>query len=331
MLRTQSRLAGYILPLALGFLCIVADQASAQRPIETVSYSPLTLNLTADSPSVSVCATGGGTAVRLNANANSPGGNPIRYRWSTTQGRINGEGPVVSWDLSGLAPGYYKATVEIETGNNDSACQAFSSTNVLVTACPPVRPVCPAVAITCPSDVLPDQQLTFSSSFSGGSPSVNPIYNWTVSAGTIVEGQGTNTIKVDTKGLTGQTVRATLSMGGYTLDCSADCAVSIPLPRPTSRKFDEFPDIARNDEKARLDNFAIELQNDPTSTGYVIVYTARNGKAGDGQKHTARVVDYLVNSRGLDAHRIVTMMGGTRDELMVELWVTPQGAVPPRP
>ena len=158
-----------------------------------------------------------------------------------------------------------------------------------------------------------------------------PTYAWTVSAGTIIEGQGTNTIKVDTTGLAGQTVRASLSVGGYHLECAADCGVSIPLPRLYSRKFDEFPDISRNDEKARLDNFAIEMQNDPTATAYVIVYPGKHGKRGEAQQHFGRIVDYLVHSRGLDQRRIVTLVGPAREALFVELWLTPQGATPPNP
>jgi hypothetical protein len=103
------------------------------------------------------------------------------------------------------------------------------------------------------------------------------------------------------------------------------------LPKLSSRRFDEFPDISRNDEKARLDNFGIELQNDPTATAYVIVYPARSGKRGDVQYHAGRIVDYLVNTRNLDQHRIVTLVGPARDELFVELWITPQGATPPNP
>ena len=144
-------------------------------------------------------------------------------------------------------------------------------------------------------------------------------------------GQGTDTIKVDTTGLAGQTVRASLSVGGYNLECAADCAVSIPLPKLNSRRFDEFPDISRNDEKARLDNFGIELQNDPTATAYVIVYPGKSGKRGEVQQHANRIVDYLVNSRQLDERRIVTLVGPARDKLSLELWITPQGATPPNP
>jgi hypothetical protein len=177
-----------------------------------------------------------------------------------------------------------------------------------------------------------DQPLTFSSRYTGGVPAnVTPVYNWTVSAGTIISGQGTDTIRVDTTGLAGQTVRASLSMGGYNLECAGDCGVSIPLPKPINRKFDEFPDIARNDEKARLDNFGIELQHDPTATAYVVVYPGRSSKRAEVQHHANRVVDYLVNSRGLDQRRIVTLVGPAKDELKVELWITPQGATPPNP
>jgi hypothetical protein len=105
----------------------------------------------------------------------------------------------------------------------------------------------------------------------------------------------------------------------------------VPLPKLNSRKFDEFPDISRNDEKARLDNYVIELQNDPTATAYVIVYPGRSGKKGDVQHHANRVVEYLVNSRGLDKSRIITLVGPVRDNLFVELWITPQGATPPNP
>lgn len=334
MLRSQSRLIRYLLPIALGALFLFPSQASAQKKkaIETVVYAPPSLSLTTDSSVVSACSEGAGPQVSLNARASSPGGNPIRYRWSSSAGHISGDGPVVTWDLAGLAPGYYKAFVEIETGSNESECHAFSSTNVLLNPCPPqIRPACPNIDIVCPTNILVDQPLTFSSRISSGTPTAAPIYNWSVSAGTIIEGQGTSSIRVDTTGLGGQTVKATLSMGGYSLDCSASCAVQIPTPRPNCRKFDEFPDIARNDEKARLDNYGVEVQSDPSATAYVVVYPGRNGKQGDVQKHTTRIVDYLVNSRGIDARRIVTLVGGTKDELMVELWTCPQGANPPTP
>ena len=330
MFKKFTRLSLYAAPLVLAAL-ISSIPAGAQKPTATVVSAPLKLNLTSDTTIVSACSTSGAPQVRLTADAVSPSNNPIKYRWTTTAGTIVGEGAVVTWNLAGLPPGYHKASLEIVSTGSDGECQAFSSVTVLVNGCAPVRPVCPAVEISCPTAVEIDKPLTFTSRSTGGTPGISPVYNWTVSAGTITAGQGTDTITVDTAGLAGQTIRASLSVGGYNLECAADCAVSIPVPKLTSRRFDEFPDISRNDEKARLDNFVIELQNDPTATAYVIVYPRKSGKRGEVQQHAARVVDYLVNSRGFDQHRIVTLVGPVRDQLDVELWITPQGATPPNP
>lgn len=332
MFRNQSRLIRYLAPIALvAFLS--APQILAQTQTRTVAAAnaPLALSLTSDANIVRACDAGGAPTVHLTAKAVSPGGYPIKYRWTTTAGVISGEGPVVTWNLAGLKPGYHKASLDIQSVGSDGSCQAFSSVSVLVNPCAPIQPVCPNIDIVCPTNVAIDQPLTFRANVTGGNVASPPVFAWSVSAGTIIEGQGTNSIKVDTTGLGGQTVRASLSVGGYNLECSADCGVSIPLPRISSRRFDEFPDISRNDEKARLDNFGIELQNDPTATAYVIVYPGRNGKRGEVQHHASRVVEYLVHSRGLDQRRIVTLVGPVRDALFVELWLTPQGATPPNP
>jgi hypothetical protein len=327
MLRYERRLFGLFLPIALVGIFSFASSASAQKVrVETRTFTPPNLSLAADPRLITVCEGAAPSVVQLNARATSD--YPIRYSWRTSAGQISGDGATVNWDLSGVQPGYYRAYVDIDTGSGDELCQAFASTAVLVNRCPPPPPVCPTVGIICPERVDIGEVLTFSSNVTGGSPGVTPIYNWTVSAGRIIEGQGTPTIRVDTTGLAGQTLTASLSMGGYTLDCSATCSVSFPVP-VECRKFDEFPAIAYNDEKARLDNYAIELQNDPTSTAYVIVYPGQRGRASDVPRHTSRIVDYMVNSRGVGTERIVTLVGPPRDTLLVELWLCPQGAKPP--
>lgn len=328
MLKHQRRRIGLLLPIALVGLFVFATAASAQKKVrvESRAFTPPNLSLSAEPRVITVCEGSGGAMVHLNARATS--NYPISYRWTSNGGRISGDGDSVTWDLSGLAPGYYKAYVDIDTGSGDEACQAFAATSVLVKRCLPPQPTCPNVAIECPDKVVLGEPLTFRSAVTGGSGNVRQTYNWTVSAGSIIDGQGTDTIHVDTSGLAGQSVTATLTMGGYNLDCSATCTVQFPVP-VECKKFDEFPPIAYNDEKARLDNYAIELQNDPAATAYVIVYPGLKGRAGEQQRQTTRLVDYLVNSRGISAQRIVTLYGPTRDVLLIELWICPQGAKPP--
>jgi hypothetical protein len=91
-------------------------------------------------------------------------------------------------------------------------------------------------------------------------------------------------------------------------------------------KFDEYGNIKFNDEKARLDNYAIQLQNQPGSTGVIIAYGSCEGEA---QARADRAKDYLVNTRGIEAGRITTIDGGCRSDLTVQLWVVPSGATAP--
>src|SRR5260370_19966247 len=156
----------------------------------------------------------------------------------------------------------------------------------------------------------------------GGSGGVRPTYNGTVWAGRIIRGQGTPSITVDTAGLAGQTIRADLDLGGYGMRCPATCATSIPvIIKP--RKFDEYYDIARNDEKARLDNYAIQLQSEPGSQGYIFVYPSRKARANEAQARAKRISDYLVNSRGIDASRFTLPIASAREACPFALSILP--------
>ena len=90
---------------------------------------------------------------------------------------------------------------------------------------------CPTIAASCPDKTVePDAPITFSGSWSGGFPYMEPTYNWTVSAGKIMAGQGTPTIRVDTKGLPDDTeLTATFTVGGIPVSCSrsASCTTKI--------------------------------------------------------------------------------------------------------
>ena len=121
---------------------------------------------------------------------------------------------------------------------------------------------------------------------------------------------------------------ATLELGGLDPSCSrtASCTTSVRQPPATPTKYDEYGNIRFNDEKARLDNYAIQLQNAPDSTGTILAYGTC---AGEAQARADRAKDYLVNTRGIDAGRLTTVDGGCKADLSVELWLVPRGATAP--
>jgi hypothetical protein len=314
--------------LMLLFSVSVSAQRRRNERQTPPQSNPPTVRLSPSTNVVMNCP-GEGSSVQLVADAVSPQGLELRYNWSATGGRIVGSGANTTWDFSGVQPGTYTVTVEVNSGREQD-CTAFTQTAVVVRDCPP--PTCPSIVISCPDTVRVGEPITFTANVTNLATAITPIYQWTVSAGTITGGQGTPTITVDTTGLAGQPVNARLSVGGFNLDCSAQCTTQIPY-NPEPRKFDEFGDIARDDEKARLDNFAIQLQQEPEAQGYIFVYTGtgRRVRADYAQRRTARIRDYLLNSRGLDARRIVIMEGPPRAEPTVELWISPPGATPPAP
>lgn len=93
-------------------------------------------------------------------------------------------------------------------------------------------------------------------------------------------------------------------------------------------KFDEFGDIQISDLKARLDNFAIQLQNDRLSKGFILVYRSRRDLPGLSNRYARRMEGYLVSSRGIEKERVVALDGGEADSLRQELWIVPPGTAP---
>ncbi len=191
---------------------------------------------------------------------------------------------------------------------------------------------CPKVTLDAPSFVVPAGDLiAFVANVSGGDANVSPTYNWMVSAGKIIKGQGTPVITLDSAEIGGQTATATVEIGGFARECmlSASTTVSV-MAAPKAQKYDEFGAINLEDEWARLDNFAIGLQNDPMATGYIIIYGGRKSKKGYAATTIKRMKTYLVRQRGMDAERFKTFDGGLREGPSGELWLVPQGAPPPQ-
>ena len=100
------------------------------------------------------------------------------------------------------------------------------------------------------------------------------------------------------------------------------------------QKFDEFGDIKCEDEMARLDNFAIQLQHEPQAKGVIIFYGGKTfrgklPKRGEAEARAARLKPYLVGRRGIPTNQVIVINGGYAEEWRAELWVVPPGASMP--
>jgi hypothetical protein len=162
-------------------------------------------------------------------------------------------------------------------------------------------------------------------------PTAKPEFQWQLSGGTIVAGEGTASITVDTAGLGGRTIDVTVSVSGISTTCSTSVtqSVAIFLEPPCGLAFDEFSDIDFEDEKARLDNFAVQLSTNKELHGSIIVFAGRQTYENEAKERLTRAKNYLVKVRSIDPNQVVTVDGGYRENFQGFLYIIPPGAEPP--
>lgn len=196
-------------------------------------YLPPPIDLTASKSSITFCPTAIASAGcspdrEITLTARGPDSDSqFLFTWEVTAGKIRGEGHEVIWDLSGVNEGSYTATVEMNDGNQHTTNAATTVT--IAPCCDAPPPPCPSVSVSCPSDTE-KQPITFEATVTGGDPEMKPTYNWSVTAGKIIRGQGTSKLTIDTSNAGGRPVTATVSLEGVHPACTispASCTVGI--------------------------------------------------------------------------------------------------------
>lgn len=93
-----------------------------------------------------------------------------------------------------------------------------------------------------------------------------------------------------------------------------------------NRPFDEYGNICWWNEAARLDNFAIALQNDPTATGIIIFYDGNPSCHQEAIAPAIRARKYIVEYRNIEWNHVMWRYGGHRSDMTFMLVVIPRGA-----
>jgi hypothetical protein len=250
----------------------------------------------------------------------------LTYNYTVSGGRIVGTGANVQWDLSSAAPGTYTITTGVDDGCG--VCGKTNTQTVKVQDCPDCVQICSCqpLSVSGPSGVTnPGETMSFTLSGAGSDNSIN----WSVSAGTIEAGQGTSTITVRAPADGSVTnITATAEVGGTNPACNCQTSANETAgvaPLPQAKLVDEFGPQKDDEVKARVDNFYIELNNDPNAKGYVVNY-------GNAKQIAARKAQIMkaVNFRKYDANRLVFVDGGdTGAGVNTKFWLVPAGAKPP--
>lgn len=87
---------------------------------------------------------------------------------------------------------------------------------------------CPGISVESYSyEIAAGDTLVFIAGTKGAE--VHVTYNWAISAGTIISGQGTAKIMVNTEGLGGMFVTATVQLGGLPAKCASTASSSVEV------------------------------------------------------------------------------------------------------
>lgn len=292
-----------------------------------------------------VCA---GDKVDLRAAASDPDGDALVYTWSTSGGRIVGDGANTQFDTTGLAPGDYTITVEV---NDGCGCVAFDSKTIRVTNCPPLT-VCfgPNLDLqVSSSSVDAGEKVNFSTTgVTGGRNYGDVRYEWSASAGNIV-GNGLSAT-LDTTGVTGGTtievtVKATSDAGGCSASGSSRTSIKMPPPPPKPRPAASVIDncITFKKNNARVDNACKDILTNKVipalqaDSGAKVVI---DGYRGDKEKPESLSLDRAKNVRdrladgklgtAIDTNRIVVRDGAmSADGTQVKIWLVPTNGIDP--
>jgi len=292
-----------------------------------------------------------GDKVALSAAAADPDGDSLTYRWTssaTNGGRFASEGGANNtFDTTGLAPGEYTITVEVDDG---CGCVAFDSKTITVTNCPPLT-VCFSSNLSVTADKSEadaGEKITISTAgVTGGRNYGNVTYKWSASAGRIV-GSGTR-VTLDTTGVAAGAridvlVKATSEAGNCSASGSSRLSIKVPPPivKPKATELGQCNTFKRNN--ARVDNVCLDLlkrvttamQNDPGAKLLIDSYQGPKEKAKKLDVQRGKNVRDLladpntVLGTSVDANRISVRPGGVSTSGdQVRLWLVPAGADDP--
>jgi len=93
----------------------------------------------------------------------------------------------------------------------------------------------------------------------------------------------------------------------------------------SGRMFDKFGVLSIKEETARLDNLAAQLKKEPRSKGYVVMYEGSDDRIRNLKARVCHDIQHLIFRRGVNPKQVVamTISGGHRGKLSVELWMWP--------
>jgi len=202
--------------LRLGTGIVLRFGLPHEAPPAPVNHPPVA----ACSASPTSVFAGSGDTVAVHVNASDPDNDPLTYSYTATGGAVDGSGPDARWNSTGVTPGNYTVTAQVNDGKGGTAsCAADIKVEER-----PNRPPTATLSVE-RSPILPGEHTGITCT--GTDPDGDPLtYSYTASGGQVT-GTGQN-VSFDATGLQPgtYTVKCTVNDGrGGTADASGNVEV----------------------------------------------------------------------------------------------------------
>jgi hypothetical protein len=242
----------------------------------------------------------------IHVSASSPASLPLTYTYAATGGTIDGTGPDVRWNSSGLAVGTYTVTSKVDDGKGGSA----SCTADIAVQEKPHHP--PTISCSAdPSTVAPGEKSTITSTASSPD-NLDLTYSYSATGGQVTGNGPTATF--DSTGLQSGSYKVNCSVTdtrGDKADSQATVDVQQPPPPPQATKVGECgytkAGVARFDNLCKRvgDDVALRLKNEPNAKVVIVGFAdPKEPKAAKLAQSRADLAKAYLGEKGIDASRI---------------------------
>ena len=187
---------------------------------------------------------------------------------------------------------------------------------------------CPTISITGPAGIAqPNESILFTLAIDEKAKNYDIKYNWTISRGKIVGGQGTTILSVLPN--PGEGVTAVIEISGLPDNCINTASESYMYCvgiQPT--QIDVFSEPFTSIDKNRITEIFRAINNDPTSQLYIIFRHKEKTSLNMANQKEREISNSLIKV-GLANDRLtsITAFGQTES---IEFWLVPAGATPPK-
>ena len=156
---------------------------------------------------------------------------------------------------------------------------------------------------------------------------MNLEYIWSINAGKILEGQGTNTLKVKQPEF--YTLTATVAVKGFPKDCpNIASETSIGDPTPAAEKIDELSLPLSRTGNFKNDKLIKAIQADPSAQLYIIIGFKEKNLSETQIEKERNFLNALAIENEIPYDRITAVRIVNSKEL-AEFWIVPADATPP--